>query len=104
VPPTRGSGARKLREHHDLLVELVRLRVEPATRNLAVLPSLRSTDDFGTVRASVSVRATESREVRTMAASIAIEIESGVFTGPVRQHPGYYAGDFNARPTQDESN
>jgi hypothetical protein len=38
-----------------------------------------------------------------MAASIAIEIESGVFTGPVRQHPGYYAGDFSPRPTQDES-
>ena len=33
-----------------------------------------------------------------MAATIAIEIESGVFTGPVRQHPGYYAGDFSPRP------
>ena len=39
-----------------------------------------------------------------MAATIAIEIESGVFTGPVRHHPGYYAGDFSPRPTQDESN
>ena len=39
-----------------------------------------------------------------MAASIAIEIESGVFTGPVRQHSGYYAGDFSPRPTtQDEA-
>jgi len=38
-----------------------------------------------------------------MAATIAIEIESGVFTGPVRQHPGYYAGDFSARPSQDDS-
>ena len=37
-----------------------------------------------------------------MAATIAIEIESGVFTGPVRQHPGYYAGDFSPRPSQDE--
>jgi hypothetical protein len=62
-----------------------------------------ASDEFHPVRASVSVRATESREVRTMAASIAIEIESGVFTGPVRQHPGYYAGDFSPRPTQDDS-
>jgi len=63
-----------------------------------------STDDSGTARASVSVKAPESREVRTMAASIAIEIESGVFTGPVRHHPGYYAGNFSPRPTQDDSN
>ena len=39
-----------------------------------------------------------------MAATIAIEIESGVFTGPVRRHPGYYAGDFGPRPVQDEQN
>ena len=38
-----------------------------------------------------------------MAATIAIEIKSGVFTGPVRQHPGYYAGDFSPRPSQDDS-
>jgi hypothetical protein len=62
------------------------------------------TDEFGTPGASVSVRAIKSREVRTMAATIAIEIESGVFTGPVRQHPGYYAGDFGPRPVQDEQN
>ncbi len=37
-----------------------------------------------------------------MAATIAIEIESGVFTGPVRQHPGYYAGDFSPRPSEDD--
>ena len=39
-----------------------------------------------------------------MAATIDIEIESGVFTGPVRQHRGYYAGDFSQRPGNDESN
>ena len=38
-----------------------------------------------------------------MAATIDIEIESGVFTGPVRQHRGYYAGDFSQRPVNDES-
>ena len=38
-----------------------------------------------------------------MAATIDIEIESGVFTGPVRQHQGYYAGDFSTRPMQGES-
>jgi hypothetical protein len=59
-------------------------------------------DEFRAVRTSVSVKATETREVSTMAATIAIEIESGVFTGPVRQHPGYYAGDFSPRPSQDD--
>lgn len=39
-----------------------------------------------------------------MAATIDIETESGVFTGPIRKHRGYYAGDFSARPLQDESN
>jgi hypothetical protein len=29
-----------------------------------------------------------------MAATIDIEVESGVFTEPVRQHRGYFAGDF----------
>lgn len=38
-----------------------------------------------------------------MAATIDVEIESGVFTGPIRQHRGYYAGDFSQRPTQNES-
>jgi hypothetical protein len=44
------------------------------------------------------------REVSTMAATIDIEIESGVFTGPIRNHRGYYAGDFSPRPPQSESN
>ena len=35
-----------------------------------------------------------------MAATIDIEIESGVFTGPIRHHDGYYAGDFSANPRQ----
>ncbi|MCW2760911.1 MAG: hypothetical protein JWR85_1112 [Marmoricola sp.] len=38
-----------------------------------------------------------------MAATIDIEIESGVFTGAVRQHQGYYAGDFSRRPMQSDS-
>ena len=33
-----------------------------------------------------------------MAATIYVEIESGVFTGPVRQHDGYYGGDFRTAP------
>jgi hypothetical protein len=46
--------------------------------------------------------ATRPPEVSTMAATIDVEIESGVFTGPVRQHRGYYAGDFSGRPFCDE--
>ena len=38
-----------------------------------------------------------------MAATIDIEIESGVFTGPIRHHDGYYAGDFSPITQQDES-
>ena len=37
-----------------------------------------------------------------MAATIDIEVESGVFTGPVRHHRGYFAGDFEPLP-MDES-
>ena len=33
-----------------------------------------------------------------MAASIVIEEESGVYTGRVHPHNGYYAGDFGALP------
>ena len=33
-----------------------------------------------------------------MAATIDIEIESGVFSGPVQHHRGYYAGDFSQTP------
>ena len=38
-----------------------------------------------------------------MAATIDIEVESGTFTGLVRQHRGYYAGDFSGRSTQPET-
>lgn len=38
-----------------------------------------------------------------MAATIDIEIESGVFTAPIRRHQGYYAGDFSARPVPGET-
>ena len=38
-----------------------------------------------------------------MAATIDIEIEAGVYTGPIRRHQGYYAGDFGSRPVQGES-
>jgi hypothetical protein len=37
-------------------------------------------------------------EVSTMAATIDIEIESGVYTDPIRHHRGYWAGDFSAFP------
>ena len=38
-----------------------------------------------------------------MAATIDIEVESGVFTEPARQHRGYHPGDFAPRPEQGES-
>jgi hypothetical protein len=38
-----------------------------------------------------------------MAANIDVEYESGVFTGPVRRHRGYYAGDFSQHPLQGEN-
>lgn len=31
-----------------------------------------------------------------MAASISIEVESGIATGRVHAHDGYYAGDFSS--------
>jgi hypothetical protein len=37
-----------------------------------------------------------------MAATIDIEIESGVFTDPVRHHRGYYAGDFSRSPVESD--
>jgi hypothetical protein len=36
------------------------------------------------------------REVNIMAASIVVEEDSGVFSGFVPSHNGYYAGDFAA--------
>jgi hypothetical protein len=61
-------------------------------------------DEFHIKRGSTWVKGKrERREVSTMAATIDIEIESGVFTGPIRQHRGYYAGDFSQRPLHDES-
>lgn len=30
-----------------------------------------------------------------MAATIDIEVESGVYADPIRRHRGYYAGDFS---------
>jgi hypothetical protein len=38
-----------------------------------------------------------------MAATIDIEIESGVYTDPIRRHRGYYAGDFSNRPLQSDA-
>ena len=35
-----------------------------------------------------------AREVSIMAASIAVEMESGVSAGRLHPHNGYYAGDF----------
>jgi hypothetical protein len=37
-----------------------------------------------------------------MAATIDIEVESGVCTGLLRHHDGYYAGDFGPCPTYAE--
>jgi len=37
-----------------------------------------------------------------MAATIDIEVESGVYTDPVRHHRGYYAGDFTQAPQPGE--
>ncbi|HEX7715909.1 MAG TPA: hypothetical protein VF416_01380 [Marmoricola sp.] len=37
----------------------------------------------------------------TMAATIDIEVESGVYAAPIRRHQGYYAGDFGERVTAD---
>lgn len=34
-----------------------------------------------------------------MAASIFVELESGIFTGRIHAHNGYYAGDFSAPRT-----
>ena len=43
------------------------------------------------------MRANEgTEEVSTMAATIDIEVESGTYSQPFRQHQGYYAGDFSA--------
>ena len=38
-----------------------------------------------------------------MAATIDMEIESGVFTGPIRHHDGYFAGDFSLDRWEGES-
>ena len=38
-----------------------------------------------------------------MAATIDVEVESGVYTQPFRQHRGYYAGDFSAHPLPGKS-
>jgi hypothetical protein len=46
----------------------------------------------------LQMRIREHEEVSTMAATIDIEVESGTYTQPFRQHRGYYAGDFSARP------
>ena len=42
------------------------------------------------------------REVSTMAATIDIEVESGVYTDPIRRHRGYWAGDFSRLTALDE--
>jgi hypothetical protein len=57
---------------------------------------------FGTW--STQTTADEHREVDIMAATIDIEIESGVYTAPTRRHQGYYAGDFSQSMAQGESN
>jgi hypothetical protein len=49
------------------------------------------------------MRIREREEVSTVAATIDIEVESGVYTQPFLQHRGYYAGDFSARPVLPDS-
>ena len=46
----------------------------------------------------------DTREVDTVAATIDVEFESGVYTDPIRRHRGYYAGDFSqlARPADSD--
>jgi hypothetical protein len=39
-------------------------------------------------------RSTTWEEVSTVAATIDIEVESGVYAAPTRRHQGYWAGDF----------
>jgi hypothetical protein len=64
-----------------------------------------NTDESGPRTRSTWTRTTTgSREVSTMAATIDIEIESGVYTDPIRRHRGYYAGDFSFPSRQSESN
>jgi hypothetical protein len=48
-------------------------------------------------------RKPHDEEVSTMAATIDIEVESGVYTDPIRRHRGYWAGDFSAHPRMGES-
>jgi hypothetical protein len=62
------------------------------------------TDESGFGTWSTPTRADEQREVDTMAATIDIEIESGVYSDPVRRHQGYYAGDFSQSLSQGDSN
>jgi hypothetical protein len=53
----------------------------------------------------VLVRAVEydDREVSTMAATIDIEFEAGVYAAPTRRHRGYWAGDFSRSADADAS-
>jgi hypothetical protein len=62
-----------------------------------------STDESGPRARSVRTGRESSEEVSTMAATIDIEIESGVYTDPVRRHRGYYAGDFSSSSRQGEA-
>ena len=49
------------------------------------------------------IRTDAHEEVSTMAATIDVEIESGVFTAPLRRHQGYWAGDLSTRPPQGDA-
>lgn len=68
---------------------------------------MRRSDEFRVARGSVLVSATPTGrtgpgEVSAMAATIYVEVESGVFIGPVHRHEGYHAGDFGSRQGQDD--
>jgi hypothetical protein len=62
------------------------------------------TDESSVGSGSTRTRAPiDSREVSTVAATIDIEVDSGVYTEPIRRHQGYWAGDFSQRPRPESS-
>jgi hypothetical protein len=63
--------------------------------------SARTTDEFAGPAGSIQTTAPKAdgpqkQEVKTMAASIWVEEESGTYSGRVHPHNGYYATDFSS--------
>ena len=58
-------------------------------------PDPAETDDYRRTHRSIQTdHCSREREVNTMAASIPVEQESGMSSGRVHSHNGYYAGEF----------